>query len=63
VLCRNLAFTYFQEPLQRAVLAGIIERIRPGGFLVTGKQERLPEPAERLSPFGRHVGTYRVAPA
>ena len=60
VLCRNLVFTYFDEPLQREILQRIIERVRPGGVLVIGKQESLPEPAPRLSPSARNVGVYRV---
>ncbi|MHC4859040.1 MAG: CheR family methyltransferase [Planctomycetota bacterium] len=44
VLCRNLAFTYYEESLQREVLTGLRERVRPGGLLVIGRRERLPEP-------------------
>jgi len=61
VLCRHLAFTYFDEALQRDVLARIIERTRPGGVLVTGKQERLPAPADRVTPAGGDLGIYRVS--
>ena len=43
VLCRNLAFTYFASGLQEAVLQGIEAVLRPGGALVLGKHERLPE--------------------
>jgi chemotaxis protein methyltransferase CheR len=43
VLCRNLAFTYFDEPLQRAVADRIVLRLRPGGLLVLGSHERLPD--------------------
>jgi chemotaxis protein methyltransferase CheR len=43
ILCRNLAFTYFAEPLQRAVLDGLRARLTPGGILVLGKHEELPE--------------------
>jgi len=42
VLCRNLVFTYFDEPTQRSVLPGIARHIAPGGFLVIGKSETLP---------------------
>jgi chemotaxis protein methyltransferase CheR len=42
VLCRNLAFTYFAEPVQREIAAAIGQRLRAGGFLVLGKHERLP---------------------
>lgn len=43
VLCRNLAFTYFDESLQTDVARAIHDKIRPGGLLVTGGHERLPE--------------------
>jgi len=42
VFCRNVAFTYFDEPNQRAVLRAIVARVRPGGFLVLGAHEHLP---------------------
>lgn len=45
VLCRNLAFTYFDEALQRDVLARLRRRIVAGGALVIGRHERLPEPS------------------
>lgn len=43
ILCRNLAFTYFAEPLQRNVLDGLRERLVPGGVLILGKHEQLPD--------------------
>ncbi len=43
VLCRNVAFTYFAPPLQREVLARLVERLVPGGLLVIGGHESLPE--------------------
>jgi len=42
VLCRNLAFTYFDAALQRDVLAGLLGRLRAGGALVIGVHEPLP---------------------
>lgn len=42
VLCRNLVFTYFDEPLQRELLAKISDRLVPGGFFVIGAHEKLP---------------------
>jgi len=45
VLCRNLAFTYFDDALQRRVLDGISARVPAGGFLVTGVHESLPDGA------------------
>lgn len=43
VLCRNLAFTYFDERLAQAALERIASRLRPGGALVIGNRERLPQ--------------------
>jgi chemotaxis protein methyltransferase CheR len=43
VLCRNVAFTYFAPPVQRQVLARLLERLGPGGLLVLGAHESLPE--------------------
>jgi chemotaxis protein methyltransferase CheR len=42
ILCRYVAFTYFSEPLQRKVLASMLERLRPQGYLVIGTHEKLP---------------------
>jgi chemotaxis protein methyltransferase CheR len=43
ILCRYVAFTYFAQPLQRRVLAGMVERLRPLGYLVIGTHEQLPD--------------------
>ena len=43
LLCRNLAFTYFDEPLQRRVLARILTRLAAGGYLLVGRHEKLPD--------------------
>lgn len=43
ILCRNLVFTYFALPLQRRILTGIREELLPGGVLVLGRHERLPQ--------------------
>jgi chemotaxis protein methyltransferase CheR len=44
ILCRNLAFTYFAEAEQRAVAARLAALLAPGGALVIGARERLPDP-------------------
>jgi chemotaxis protein methyltransferase CheR len=51
VLCRNLAFTYFDDAHARAALARIASRLRPGGALVIGIHERLPGPAADFAPW------------
>jgi chemotaxis protein methyltransferase CheR len=43
ILCRNLAFTYFEPALQAEVLGAIARRLGPGGVLVLGAHERPPE--------------------
>jgi chemotaxis protein methyltransferase CheR len=51
VLCRNLAFTYFAPALQRRVLALLLERILPKGYLVIGTHEQLPGHVPELKPL------------
>ena len=51
VLCRNLAFTYFDEELQRAVAATLAAALRASGALVLGAHERLPEGAAGFEPW------------
>ncbi len=43
ILCRNLAFTYFELGLQRVILRRLVRRLAPGGGLVVGAHEALPE--------------------
>jgi chemotaxis protein methyltransferase CheR len=59
ILCRNVAFTYFEVELQGAVLARMLERLRPGGALVIGLHEALPEPAAGLRPWPGARAVYR----
>ncbi len=42
ILCRNVAFTYFDEPTQRAILERLVARLTREGLLVIGAHERLP---------------------
>jgi chemotaxis protein methyltransferase CheR len=48
ILCRNLAFTYFDLAGQRDVLRRLLPRLLPGGFLVIGRTEALPADANGL---------------
>ncbi len=52
ILCRNLAFTYFDEALQRRILARLLDRLSPGGVLVIGGHEVLPPGIAGLTPLG-----------
>jgi chemotaxis protein methyltransferase CheR len=51
ILCRNVAFTYFEAPLQRETLSRLVERLTMPGYLVIGAQERLPQELDSLAPF------------
>ena len=42
ILCRNLAFTYFDEAVQSELLGRFLERLAPRGVLMMGGHERLP---------------------
>ena len=62
ILCRNLAFTYFDPALQQEVLSRICERLLPGGALVTGIHESLPEGCRELTTWPGGKGIYRKVP-
>jgi chemotaxis protein methyltransferase CheR len=51
ILCRNLAFTYFAEELQRRIAQALLDRLAPGGCLVLGAHERLPERIDQVEPW------------
>ncbi len=64
ILCRNLAFTYFDLARQRQVLSGFLARLQPGDSLVVGSHETLP-PGDLplpLVPWGRSGMVYRRRP-
>lgn len=63
ILCRNLVFTYFDEPLQHRLLASLLHRLAPGGWLVLGVRERLPLCPAGLMPVSERLGLYRKASA
>jgi chemotaxis protein methyltransferase CheR len=59
ILCRHVALTYFDEPLQQTILQRILSRLVPGGVLVTGKQEPLPIASSELQECAPHMGCYQ----
>jgi chemotaxis protein methyltransferase CheR len=59
VLCRNLAFTYFDAEGQRQTLYRLHAALRDGGALVIGGKERLPEGAFPLAPWRPELRIYR----
>ena len=59
VLCRYVAFTYFDEGRQRDVLRTIVERLVPGGALVIGSIESLPDGVAGLEVWSGKFRVYR----
>jgi len=59
VLCRNVAFTYFDEGRQHDVLGTIVERLLPGGALVIGSGESLPGGVPGLEVWSANCRIYR----
>lgn len=51
ILCRNVAFTYFEVPQQREALDRLIGRLALPGYLVIGRNEKLPKEAGWLVPL------------
>lgn len=59
VLCRNLVFTYFDDPAQVDVLKRVLGTMHNGAALVIGAQENLPEGAQGLSVWFDKQRIYR----
>jgi chemotaxis protein methyltransferase CheR len=51
IMCRNLAFTYFEDRIQQEILGNIDRRLVQGGFLVIGVHESLPLQAHNFAPI------------
>ncbi|MGE5792834.1 MAG: CheR family methyltransferase [Bacteroidota bacterium] len=51
VLCRNAALTYYAPPVRLAILQRIGARLRPGGALVVGSHESLPDGLAGFAPW------------
>jgi chemotaxis protein methyltransferase CheR len=49
ILCRNLVFTYFETSLQAEIAKRLAARLTPGGYLLLGIHESLPEPVPALA--------------
>jgi chemotaxis protein methyltransferase CheR len=61
VLCRNLAFTYFDAALQRETAKKLSGALIDGGALVVGRHESLPADADDFAPWLPQLGIYRRA--
>jgi chemotaxis protein methyltransferase CheR len=63
ILCRYVVFTYFAVPLQRTVLASMLERLRPLGYLVIGTHEQLPGDMPELIALANVPQIFQKSPA
>jgi len=62
VTCRNLAFTYFAEALQRQVTARLAAALVPGGYLLIGAKESLPAGQDLFVPLPGWRGIFKKTP-
>jgi chemotaxis protein methyltransferase CheR len=59
VLCRNLAFTYYDEGLQTTVAEKLLTAIQTAGALVIGVHETLPPGCTGMEEWSSRLGVYR----
>jgi len=59
IMCRNLVFTYFDLDLQHQIGAWLARALRPGGALVLGAHEQLPEDLAGLEAWHAARRVYR----
>lgn len=62
IFCRNLVFTYFDEPLQQRLTGEFNARLLPGGHLVVGSHEILPGAASGFARLAPGLPIYRREP-
>jgi chemotaxis protein methyltransferase CheR len=62
ILCRYLAFTYFDAELQREIAKGLLRRIAPDGYVALGKHESWPADVSGLDEACRGLPVYRRSP-
>ncbi len=60
ILCRNLIFTYYDKPLQLKLARHLTNTLSPGGFLVLGIHERLPQELTGMFDDPEFPGVYRL---
>lgn len=58
ICCRNMAFTYFDIPLQQAVAQRLHASLFEGGVLLIGVHERLPTETVGFTAWSERLGVY-----
>lgn len=61
ILCRNTAFTYFDDAAQNAVFSDLDVKLRCNGYLVIGGHESLPDQAHGYERLTAGLPVYRKA--
>ena len=59
ILCRNLAFTYFDDELQRRIVRRLAGVLQPQAYLVIGIHETLPQEYDDFEAFSKRLGIYQ----
>jgi chemotaxis protein methyltransferase CheR len=59
ILCRNLAFTYFDAAMQWQILRRLADVLQPAGILVVGIHETLPRDHDDFAAWSQRLGFYR----
>jgi chemotaxis protein methyltransferase CheR len=59
ICCRNLAFTYFDIPVQREMEKKLHASLAEDGILMIGVHERLPSENMGLTAWSEKLGIYR----
>ena len=62
ILCRNVAFTHFEVPLQREALSRLVEHLSAPGYLIIGVDEVLPQQIADLIPLSDMPRIFKYAP-
>ena len=59
ILCRNLVYTYYDEGLQRETTQRLVDALQPGGLLVVGSHETLPDDVPGFTPLSHNQTIYK----
>ena len=59
ILCRNLVYTYYETDLQREITQRLGDALQPGGLLVLGSHEALPDGVPGFVPLPYKKGIYK----
>jgi chemotaxis protein methyltransferase CheR len=62
ILCRNVVLTYFEPQLQHRLVRRLAAALHPGGALVVGIHEPVPQSIRELAPWPRARAVFRKLP-